>query len=83
MGAGIPVVANKEIGDQQRCISASDGGILVPYNSKKAAESIDLLLKKPQLISKMGKSGSNWVNNNRCYDLYAKQLEKKYIDIIN
>ena len=82
MGAGLAVVANREIIEHRKVLNESNGGILTSYDIKKFANSIIYLLKNPNLIKVMGNNNNNWVKNNRNYQVLANRLEVKLLSMI-
>jgi len=67
LGAGVPVVANSEIHEQNKVISESKGGILTPYDANLAAEGIIELLGDRNRREKMAVAGSEYIVRNYSY----------------
>ena len=82
MGGGKPVVANEEILDQKEVVEQSGGGILVPFNSEAFADAIIELLNNPERAAAMGKRGRQWVNDNRSYEVLARQIENRLTELV-
>jgi len=83
MAGGKPVVANEEIFDQKEVLEQSGGGILVPFNPEAFANAMIELLNNPERAAGMGRRGSEWVAKNRSYEILARQVEKKYFDLLH
>lgn len=83
MAAGLPVVANTGIPDQEQTILRSGGGILVPYDAYEFGQGILKLasdLKKADII---GSKGRSWVDNNRSYSKIALYIESVLLTLID
>jgi glycosyltransferase involved in cell wall biosynthesis len=83
MGGGNPVIANEEIFDQKEVLEQSTGGILVPYTPEAFADAMIELLNNPEKAAEMGERGRQWVAENRSYEVLARQVEKKYLALLN
>lgn len=73
-----PVVANEEIPEHAYVIRKSGGGLLVPYNEKKFADAIIMLLSDAELRKKMATNARQWVLQNRSYRKLAERF-KRYL----
>lgn len=82
MAMGKPVVANEEIPEQKEVIQESGGGILVKFEDESFAEGIIKLLDNPEEAKEMGRKGHEWVMKNRSYENMAREVEKKYFEIL-
>jgi len=82
MAMGKPVVANEEIPEQEEVIRESGGGILVKFEDESFAEGIIKLLDNPDEAKERGKRGHEWVVKNRSYENMARQVEKKYYELL-
>jgi glycosyltransferase involved in cell wall biosynthesis len=82
MAMGKPVVANEEIPEQKEVIEESGGGILVKFKAESFADGIMELLNNPEEAKEMGKKGHEWVVKNRNYEKLAREVEKKYFEIL-
>ena len=82
MAMGKPVVANDEIPEQKEVIRESGGGMLVKFEDESFAEGIIKLLDNPERAKEMGRMGREWVVKNRSYDVMAREVEKKYFEIL-
>jgi len=82
LSLGIPVVANKEIYDQEEILAKSGGGFAVKYDENEFADSIIWLLRHPEEAKGMGKKGREWIKKNRTYELLAEKLEKRYYELV-
>jgi len=74
LSQGLPVVANKEIHEQEKVILESGGGILVDYNTTSFCNAVDRLLKDKKLRRQMGQKGRKYVITNYCYRDIAKKI---------
>jgi len=83
MGAGKPVVANKEIPEQREVIRESQGGLLSAYEEENFAEAIIELLNNPYICEEMGKKGRKWVVTHRSYKKIAMKVESAYFKLLN
>jgi glycosyltransferase involved in cell wall biosynthesis len=83
MAMGKPVVANEEIPEHKEVLEESGGGILVPFIPEAFADAIVELLDNPQRAADMGKRGREWVVNNRSYDVMAREVEKRYFEVLD
>jgi glycosyltransferase involved in cell wall biosynthesis len=83
MGSAKPVVANEEIFDQNEVLIQSGGGITVHFDADAFANALIYLLNNPQEATAIGKKGQEWIINNRTYEILARQLEKRYLALIN
>jgi len=82
MVMGKPVVANEEIPEQKEVIEESGGGMLVKFDAKSFAKGIIELLDNPERAKEMGEKGHEWVVKNRSYENMARQVEKRYFEIL-
>jgi len=82
MGAGLAVIANREIIEHEEALMATKGGKVPPYNEKQFASAIIELLKQEENIEVMGKNNISWVKNNRDYESLAKSIENNLISTI-
>ncbi len=81
MAMGKPVVGN-DIADQKEVISNSGGGICTRYDEDEFADAIIKLLDDPREADMMGVKGHEWVIENRSYEIMAREMEKKYFEIL-
>lgn len=82
MGAGKPIVANREIPEQKRVVEESGGGICTRYDEGEFAEAIVHLLNNPEIAVRMGERGRDYIRSNRDYRIIAAQLERYYRELI-
>ncbi|MBA7541075.1 D-inositol-3-phosphate glycosyltransferase [subsurface metagenome] len=82
MGIAKPVIANEEIPEHREVLEESGGGVLVPFTSEAFAQAIIELLDNPERAAEMGKRGREWVVKNRSYEILARQVEKRYRELI-
>jgi glycosyltransferase involved in cell wall biosynthesis len=82
LAVGIPVVANKEILDQQEVIQVTGGGYCPKYNIEDFSEKILKLIRNKNESFSMGQKGKEWVLKNRSYKNKAKELEELYYSFI-
>jgi len=84
MVMGKPVIANLEIPEHKEVIEESKAGILVPFTPEGFTRGITELLDSPRsLLNEMGKNGQTWVFKNRSYETLTRQVEKRYLDLLN
>lgn len=83
MAMGKAVIANEEIPEQKEVIEESGGGVLVKFEDESFANGIIKLLSNPDKAKEMGKKGHEWVVKNRNYEKLAREIEKKYIELVN
>ena len=78
-----PVVANEEIPEQKEVIGESGGGVLVKFEDESFAEGIIELLNNPEGAKEMGRKGHEWVLKNRSYENMAREVEKRYFELLD
>ena len=83
LSVGIPVVANKEILDQQEVIETTGGGYCPKYNVEDFSKEIINLLKNKKRSYSMGQKGKEWILKNRSYVNKAKELEELYYSLLS
>ncbi|MEA1957381.1 MAG: glycosyltransferase, partial [Euryarchaeota archaeon] len=83
MVMGKPVVANEEIPEQKEVIEESGGGLLVKFEAESFAKGIIKLLDNHERAKERGGKGHEWVVKNRSYEAMAREVEKKYFDLIS
>lgn len=74
LGLGIPVVANREILEQNKVISESGGGVLVEYNADLFAMSIVQLLQDNEKRKVMSSKASDYIISNYSYRAIAENI---------
>jgi glycosyltransferase involved in cell wall biosynthesis len=79
LGSGIPVVANKEIYEQEKVIKESGGGVLVGYDSNAFADATEYLLRNKGLRKKMSENGKNYVIDNYNYEKICMDIYPYFI----
>ena len=77
-----PVVANEEIPEQKEVIEESGGGVLVKFEDKSFVDGIIELLDNPDRAKEMGRKGHEWVVKNRSYENMAREVEKRYFELL-
>ena len=82
MAMSKPGVANEEIPEQKEVIEESGGGILVKFEDESFANGIMELLNNPERAAEMGRRGKEWVVKNRSYDMMARNLENRNLEIL-
>ena len=82
MAMGKPVVANEEIHEHKEILEASGGGVLVQFSVESFACAIIKLLEHPEAAAAMGKKGHEWVAKNRSYEILARKLEERYMQLV-
>ena len=83
MAMGKPVVANEEIPEHEEVIRESEGGMLVKFEDESFANGIMELLNNPERADEMGRRGKEWVVKNRSYEVIARELEKRYFEVLD
>ena len=83
MAMAKPVVANKEIPEQKEVIQESGGGILVKFEDESFANGIMELLNDSERVKEMGRKGREWVLENRSYEVMAREVEKRYFELLS
>ncbi len=83
MGVAKPVVANEEIPEHKEVLEQSEGGILVPFTPEAFADAVIELLDNPENATEMGRKGREWVLKNRSYEVLARQVEQRYLELLN
>ncbi|MDG6224269.1 MAG: glycosyltransferase [Candidatus Thermoplasmatota archaeon] len=78
LSRGVPVVANKEIGDQQKVIEQSGGGIAPPYSLPEIINAITKFMNDIDNSRHMGMKGREWVLDHRNYEKMASDLKAHY-----
>lgn len=73
-----PVLANREIPEQERILEESEAGVLVDFNQESFTQGMRYLLDNAPEARVMGKNGRQWVAGNRSYDDMAEDIEKLY-----
>ena len=82
MVMGKPVVANEEIPEQKEVIEESGGGVLVEFDDESFANGIIELLDKSEEAKEIGRKGHEWVVKNRSYENMAREVEKRYYELL-
>jgi glycosyltransferase involved in cell wall biosynthesis len=82
LSLGLPVIANKEIKDQENILLKSKGGLLVDYKEDKIVNSIESFLLKTGDYRRMGVNGRKWIKKNRNYRYLANKIDKDYSHLI-
>ena len=82
LSLGIPVVANKEIYDQNAVLRTSGGGFSVEYNERDFAKAIVWMLDNPLKAIEIGRRGREWVSVERNYEVTTIKLEKQFHKIL-
>ncbi|HJH27343.1 MAG TPA: hypothetical protein C5S37_11395, partial [Methanophagales archaeon] len=82
MAMGKPVVANEEIPEQKEVIEESGGGVLVKFDAESFADGIIELLDDPERAKERRRKGHKWGVKNRSYENMAREVEKKYFEIL-
>nr|WP_320016111.1 glycosyltransferase family 4 protein [uncultured Desulfobacter sp.] len=80
MAMGKAVVANDNP-EQRRVIQESGAGLCVPYDEKRFADAIVILLNNPEKAFDMGVKGRKYVEENRSYSAIADLVEKQLYKI--
>jgi glycosyltransferase involved in cell wall biosynthesis len=72
-----PVVANHHP-DQSEVLQQSGGGISVEWAAKDYAKALLSLLNDTERADRMGRSGAQWVAQNRTYSMIAGIVAGSY-----
>ena len=83
MAAGLPVIANKGIPDQEITIIKSGGGILTPYDPYEFGQGILKLASDPELAGIMGTKGQFWIRTERSYSKAALDIENVLLKLVD
>ncbi len=83
MGMAKPVVANEEIPEHKEVLAESGGGILVPYAPEGFSQAITELLDNPGKAAVMGQRGREWVVKNRTYEILARRVDERYLELLH
>jgi len=71
---GVPVIANSGIYEQEKVISESGGGVLVPYDVNSFAAAISSLENKPEERFRMGRRGKDYILTHYSYEKMAENI---------
>ncbi len=83
LSLGLPVVANREIPDQEYVVNQSRGGVLCDFLPESFASVVgDMLSRSREELNEMGLRGREWIGRERSYKLLAEKLKKHFVDII-
>jgi glycosyltransferase involved in cell wall biosynthesis len=83
MSMGKPVIANREIQEQEKVLEESKCGILADYNPESFAEAMIKLIDNPENGKKLGKNGREWLLKNRDYMILTETVEESYYKLID
>jgi phosphatidyl-myo-inositol dimannoside synthase len=72
--AGKPVIGGRSGGTDQSVLDGETGLLCEPNNACRLAESLNLLLSRPDLSRRMGEAGLIRARREFCWDSRAKQL---------
>ena len=76
------VVANEEIPEHEEVIKESGGGVLVRFEAESFVDGIIELLDDSDKARGMGGKGHEWVVENRSYENMAREVEKRYFEVL-
>lgn len=76
-----PVVANHHP-EQTEVIQQSGGGICVGWSAEEYAKAILSLLSDTEVADRMGRSGADWVAENRTYSRIAELVAQSYARLL-
>jgi len=79
LGEGIPIVANREIHEQEKVIFESGGGIVVDYDTTAFCNAIINLLRNKKLREEIAKRGREYVVKNYSYQSIAKKISPYFV----
>jgi glycosyltransferase involved in cell wall biosynthesis len=79
LGNSLPVVANREILEQEKVILESGGGILVDYETTSFCDAIVRLLNDKNLREEIGRKGREYVIKNYSYRVIAKNISPCFL----
>jgi len=82
MAMAKPVVVNEEIPEHKTVVEESGGGILVSFTPEAFADAIIELVDNPERATEMGHRGREWVVQNRNYEIMARQLEQRLLELL-
>ena len=82
MAIAKPVIVNEEIPEHKEVLEQSGGGILVPFTPEAFAKAMIELLDDPEKAAEMGRRGREWVVENRTYEILARQVEQRYLELL-
>jgi phosphatidyl-myo-inositol dimannoside synthase len=80
--SGKPVIGGRSGGTAQSVLDGETGLLCEPENPVKLAESLGLLLSRPELSRQMGEKGFNRACTEFCWDSRAEQLADVHRSII-
>ena len=83
MAMARPVMANEEIPEHKEVLEQSRGGVLVPFTPEAFAGAIIELLDNPKKAAETGRRGREWVVKNRSYEILAREVEKRYFELLH
>ena len=83
MVMGKSVVANEEIPEQKEVIEESGGGVLVKFEEESFANGIIEILDDPGRAKEIGAKGHEWAVKNRSYENMAREVEKRYFELLD
>ena len=76
-----PVIANEEIPEHRDVLEQSGAGILAPFTPEAFADAMVELLGNPDQAVEMGRRGREWVLKNRSYEVLARQIEERCLEL--
>ncbi|MHA1863481.1 MAG: glycosyltransferase family 4 protein [Candidatus Thorarchaeota archaeon] len=82
LAAGLPVVANKGIPDQEKTIKESGGGILTSYDPEDFGKGILKLADNLENADRMGMKGRAWIQSERSYFRSALEIEEALLKTV-
>ncbi|NLT37127.1 MAG: glycosyltransferase [Methanomassiliicoccus sp.] len=86
MAMGRPVIANVELPEHRRVVSAAGCGVLTEYSVQGIAGAMERMItihdNQKNLFINMGGGGRSWVMTNRTFEIISKEIEKAYGDAV-
>lgn len=86
MAMGRPVIANEELPEHRRVLSASGCGVLTEYSVQSIAGAMERMItihdNQKNLFINMGAGGRSWVMANRTFEIITREIEKAYGDAV-
>jgi len=78
-----PVIANKEIVEQNKIVKESKGGILINYNKDELVYAMMEMVNNPESTDEMGKNAYDWIVKNRSYDVLSSAFANRIYKMIS
>jgi glycosyltransferase involved in cell wall biosynthesis len=82
MQRGKPVIVSAAVG-AAKIVCGSGGGLIVDDSLAQLADAMERLAQQPDLATRMGQKGQDYVNANCGWDQIATQMEELYRSVID